>query len=600
MVSLTVAATNNPVGYQWYTTNNNIFTPSTDDASHSGATTATLSFLNVTTNDAANYVVVVTNNSGSVTSSVATLTVNASAPANQLTPFAGTSFEIGDRNSLNTEYCYQYAGSDAGNANSITGGTYSHSTLNYVGVTNSLGWQFTFDTASLATDPNYAGAHAYTYWAGDMVMDLFPTAIIPASSNLTTYVLSFDAQVQGLTNGYTNITLKVTQLQMNLSNSVLINLTYNTGVQVNTNYTHFNIPFSSMTVAGGNVTNLANSVTMTNMSLSGDIAMTFETTSISAFGLSGSGDSGHEIDIDNLYLSSTTASALPPLVESPILAQCNFDNFSIAPDGFEQGDFSYFYSGGPSVPGLSVTDPVVSNGGVGGSNALEIVADGTAFSSQTPGYSGFGGGVWIPLSGQLTTTDLSMYRLHFNARAAGLPAGMNQIPCVVFVHFLGPDGTTGPADGNSDLILALDTASFNVTSNFQATSWTFSLKDMTVDTGAGGSLALFAQYYTNVTKVVVELQNSDFYDDFQHAPGDVLALDDIELVGLTPGLPPLSVARVGGQTQIAWTAAGTGVTTLQGAANVQGPYNVITGASNPYTVPTGSTNKFFRAMWTSQ
>jgi len=60
-----------PLGYQWQKTGVNL----SDGGKVSGATTATLNLANVATNDDASYQVVVTNNYGSVTSTVATLTV---------------------------------------------------------------------------------------------------------------------------------------------------------------------------------------------------------------------------------------------------------------------------------------------------------------------------------------------------------------------------------------------------------------------------------------------------------------------------------------------------------------------------------------------
>lgn len=74
-VSFTVTAINGTLSYQWYTTNNNVLTPLTDTGDHFGSTTATLTFTNAAMSDSGNYVVIASNSSGSITSSVATLTV---------------------------------------------------------------------------------------------------------------------------------------------------------------------------------------------------------------------------------------------------------------------------------------------------------------------------------------------------------------------------------------------------------------------------------------------------------------------------------------------------------------------------------------------
>jgi PKD repeat protein len=70
-VSFSVSATGSPApGYQWQK----------GGVALSGATSSTLTFPSVTSSDAGNYSVVVTNSAGSLTSKVATLTVNAPAP----------------------------------------------------------------------------------------------------------------------------------------------------------------------------------------------------------------------------------------------------------------------------------------------------------------------------------------------------------------------------------------------------------------------------------------------------------------------------------------------------------------------------------------
>ncbi len=70
-----VAAGTAPLGYQWRKSGVNV----------GGATSATLNFPSVTTGQAGSYTVVVTNSAGSITSSVATLTVNSAPVAPSIT-----------------------------------------------------------------------------------------------------------------------------------------------------------------------------------------------------------------------------------------------------------------------------------------------------------------------------------------------------------------------------------------------------------------------------------------------------------------------------------------------------------------------------------
>jgi len=73
-ISLTVVASgSNPLSYQWYYPNLN--TSLADNGHVSGSTSSTLILNNVVTNDTGNYQVVITNASGSITSSIALVTV---------------------------------------------------------------------------------------------------------------------------------------------------------------------------------------------------------------------------------------------------------------------------------------------------------------------------------------------------------------------------------------------------------------------------------------------------------------------------------------------------------------------------------------------
>jgi hypothetical protein len=69
-----------PFGFQWQEIVNGIGANLSDGASFSGSTAATLSFLNPSLGNGGNYVCIITNSAGSVTSSVVTLTVLSTLP----------------------------------------------------------------------------------------------------------------------------------------------------------------------------------------------------------------------------------------------------------------------------------------------------------------------------------------------------------------------------------------------------------------------------------------------------------------------------------------------------------------------------------------
>ena len=76
-VTFLVSTVDNPMGYQWQKNGTTLM----DGGEISGSSTSTLTLMSITPNDAANYTVVITNSYGSVTSSVATLTVIQAIPA---------------------------------------------------------------------------------------------------------------------------------------------------------------------------------------------------------------------------------------------------------------------------------------------------------------------------------------------------------------------------------------------------------------------------------------------------------------------------------------------------------------------------------------
>ncbi len=134
-VTFTVAATGTaPLSYQWQKNGANI----------SGATTASYTIGSVATNDAANYTAIVTNIAGSVTSSTATLTVNA--------PFGDWHFDDGTGTVATDSAAVPHNGTVSGtNATWVTG--IKGNALQFTGVSNYV---------AFGTGPSMSGTNNFT------------------------------------------------------------------------------------------------------------------------------------------------------------------------------------------------------------------------------------------------------------------------------------------------------------------------------------------------------------------------------------------------------------------------------------------------------
>ena len=134
-VTFTVAATGTaPLSYQWQKNGANI----------SGATTASYTIGSVGTNDAANYTAIVTNIAGSVTSSTATLTVNA--------PFGDWHFDDGTGTVATDSAAVPHNGTVSGtNATWVTG--IKGNALQFTGVSNYV---------AFGTGPSLSGTNNFT------------------------------------------------------------------------------------------------------------------------------------------------------------------------------------------------------------------------------------------------------------------------------------------------------------------------------------------------------------------------------------------------------------------------------------------------------
>ncbi len=144
--------------------------------------------------------------------------------------------------------------------------------------------------------------------------------------------------------------------------------------------------------------------------------------------------------------------------------------------------------------------------------------------------------------------------------------------------------------------------SLTLTTNWQS----FVFDNMAIGVNSGGSRRpCFNQYASEVNQMQVQVvaQGSpNLGTIFGYDNNNTVDIDNIKVVQLVPGLPPVSVASTAVQIKVYWTDPTTGgFAQLQSSTNVAGPYlNVpgeTSGAASPYTVPAGSAHQFFKTVW---
>jgi hypothetical protein len=104
-------------------------------------------------------------------------------------------------------------------------------------------------------------------------------------------------------------------------------------------------------------------------------------------------------------------------------------------------------------------------------------------------------------------------------------------------------------------------------------------------------------------KLQVATQGSpDIGAQFGYATNVTIDIDNVQVVEVNPGLPPVSVITTNKHVEVFWADPTTGGTAqLESATNVTGPYldvvGAASGAASPYVVPAGPGQQFFRTVW---
>jgi hypothetical protein len=503
----------------------------------------------------------------------------------------GTDFE-GNGN-YSYSYGYAFAGGNLGNAASAFTGSVAAG----IGVTNSSAFDGKPDFTATGSDSNYTNSPGYTYSGVDDFIQ-FGAPINPPTptANLDSYIVSFDAMVQGLQPGINSTTVTFNQLNF-FTNSTISVQFVGGSFTVSSNFTHFTVPLSSLTLNKGSISDLTDSNELATVTgFATDFRVTQETGTILVNRMPVWGfDNDNQLIVDNVYMVQTSATVPPPLYER-LIWQINFDDH---PAGYTYG---FVFRDGAN----SATDTVAVNptDGVGGSAALDITADLSSWAGSPPtGYSGFGPGAGRGIPYTLTNTNKSAYRVYWSAKVGGLLDGTTQAPGNVGIQFLVPPGTLTPSNANNAVVLEL-APNFTLSSNF--TAFVFDGATTPVGLYNGGSQAMFNQYASQVTLIQVQAQfngGPDIGTVFGYDADNTMTVDNIKVVELVQGIAPLSIVNTNGQIKVFWSdpVNNDGTAKLQSSSSPTGPFvdvpGAASGAASPYIVPPGSSSPFFRAQW---
>jgi hypothetical protein len=504
---------------------------------------------------------------------------------------------------FNNNYGYCVAGSSAG---SVLAG-YSGGITAGVGVGGTFANSISPDYTLLPSDPNWTSPSlSYVYAVvGNGTQFGGPLTAITPTAVLGSLILSADLQVSGLLPSLTNADVMITKVQFfDSGNNIIFDFAGDAGY-VGSNFVQVAIPLSALNYA----TDATHPVTdFTNAAVIGSIAsftIEFAVNGLPVGVIGGTGTnlisppfgftSTGSLTVDNIELIQT-GNTVPTPMQEQLIWQADFEN--TFPN---TGGYGFHYRDGTdNASGILTTN---MGGGISGGNSLEYTVDLTSWSGTPPvSYSGFGvGATESPLPFVLTSSDKASYRVYVSAKAGGILSGAStNIPAVLDLLFAVPPGTESPSNVSSAIVLDLN-PSLTLTTNWQS----FVFDNMAIGVNNGGSQALFNQYVSKVNQMQVQVvaQGSpNVATIFGYDADNTVDIDDIKVVQLVPGLPPVSVTRSAGQVKIYWTDPTTGgFAQLQSSTNVAGPYlnvpGATSGATSPYTVPSGATQQFFKTIW---
>jgi len=187
-------------------------------------------------------------------------------------------------------------------------------------VTNSSAFDGRPDFTATGSDPNYTNSAAYTYsGVDDFIQFGAPINPLTPTANLDSYIVSFDAMVQGLEPGVNSTTLFFNQFNIMTNGATAVQFVGGS-FTVSSNFTHFEVPLSALTLNSGSLSDLADSNELATVDgFATDFRVTQETGTIQVnrspvWGF----DNDNQLIVDNVYLEQTSAIIPPPLYEKLI------------------------------------------------------------------------------------------------------------------------------------------------------------------------------------------------------------------------------------------------------------------------------------------
>ena len=496
------------------------------------------------------------------------------------------SFVDFDLSNLNSSYGYFYSDGNIG------GGYFVDRFYLVPPDSTNMVLHYTFDDAVFT---------GFTSWWGTGFGGVMPWSQDPLvfnSTDLTDYILSFDARVEGLAPG-TNTANCVMEFRLGLGGtqwSLVRELPYAPG----SNWAHFvfTLDQGKFIAADGTSTSME---TWTNGVAAGITTVAFNQNQPNPihFGF----DTDNVIELDNVKLQLLQYAGPPPPPPPKVglaILDYNFDDKGLWWVWPNYPETTTGWSANANKGSYWGLNPVVG-GGLDGSQAMAIGMDNTLIAVAPPGIPDWAGGN-ASAGGEanlanLTGTALGDYRVTLNARAAGLADEINGTTSFVLqLIFNSPDDTLQPpdADTGADMLLRLNGQINNVKSNWQAFS--MSLKDFGLDSG---SMANFTNNLSKVSEIQFQLQiqNPHTLSTWGTDADNQIIIDDLKLERLVIGTPPLMLEIVGTGLKLTWAQPSSGAVKLMSGNTPDAITTEVVGATSPYNLPLTGAAKFYRTQW---
>ena len=465
-----------------------------------------------------------------------------------------TTFESDGRPRFSYPYHYTYGGADPG------GSIESFNTFYYdpndVGLTNAMG-QFVFDdtvfNGFLAANPG--GGFGYGF-GGGANFDNDTSKFI--GTNREDYIVSFDCRVEGLQPGTTSANGEF-QIRFDAPDDTIqppdgdgnsdTLMQVNIGFTATSNLTHYVFTLDQGGLGGGSADDFA-----TYKSAINNINFAMNWNNPEAFGY----DGDNAIYIDNVKLEAIQKGALR-LLRPPLIY--------------------------PSSIGISMTGPSIIT------TPIRIRKTTNRHSRHRQFMRLSESAIATQMSSHSTIAFSPANRFRDMPEQAAafpvpwIPANSLRPTCrLIGLTSITESWDSTQANVNSRSMqsrhsyngTALLTLNFDVSVK---TNWqTFS---STLNKGAngGGSVAAFAQNLTNINSIQPNFQVTGVLGDFGFDNDNYVIIDNVSLVRLQLGLPPLTITRSNNTVIVTWS----GPAKLQGANNVVGPYTDLTGVTNSCT-----------------